>query len=289
MNGVALAMTPRNERILDLCGDHDSATIAATIYREMGLYLTANAVNCVIDRAKKAEDPRALARKSRRGRRSSSPWNSKRPAARRSHTKRLTEERNAVAGDLWPADKPLPSTSLLFINAMMSNCRFPLRGSGLGLIVCGAVVAEKSSYCPACRARTILRDEGGRTPAAADIRTSETLRSYVPPDAPRAPARVEKPVPVARPRRILAKASKQPRVGIDGLDLALQPPLPIRQPRRQRVLVPKPPQRTFFDRGQCDLFQPGVCAGYVDRGFSDWGGRAWMTANACRQGTSSPV
>jgi hypothetical protein len=64
MNGVALAMTPRNERILDLCGDHDSATIAATIYREMGLYLTANAVNCVIDRAKKAEDPRALARKS---------------------------------------------------------------------------------------------------------------------------------------------------------------------------------------------------------------------------------
>lgn len=288
MNGVALAMTPRNQRILDLCGDHDSATIAATIYREMGLYLTANAVNCVIDRAKKAEDPRALARKSRRGRRSSSPWNSARSARRKKLAGLAPVKRDSVSADLWPADQPLPQTALLFINTKASNCRFPLRGSGLGLIVCGAVVAEKSSYCPDCRARTILRDEGGRTPAAADIQTSETLRSYVRPDAPRAPARAEKPVPVARPRRILAKASKRPPVGIDGLDLALQPPLPIRQPRRQRVLVPKPPQRTFFDRGQRDLFEPGICAGYVDRGFSDWGGRAWMTASACRPGTSSP-
>lgn len=288
MAAAAPKTTDRNELILDLCCEHDSATIAARVYRELGAYLTPNAVNCVIDRAKRAKDPRALARKSRRGRRSSSPWN-------RPRKKSDGPPKPVLAVDL-PEVEVLPPTALLFINTFAKNCKFPLRGSGIGLIVCGADVAEKSSYCPECRKRTILQDEGSRAPAAAGIPNDRTLRSNEDRAVPRAQPRVEQrvAVPAGRPKRekpvTAARTRGRPKVraGIDGVDLAGLPPLPVRMRRGPRVLEPKPPQRTFFDRGQLDLFGPATCAGYIDRGFRDYGGRTWLTASAFRQATSSP-
>lgn len=254
MASAALAKTPRNEMILDLCGANDAATIAATVYRSLGLYLTPNAVNCVIDRAKRAKDPRALARKSRRGARSSSPWNRPRKKAAAEPPKRLLSD--------LPEVETLPATARLFINTMQSNCKFPLRGSGIGLIVCGADVAEKSSYCPTCRERTILRDEGGRTPAASAVPNDQTLRSNDQPAVPRGKPRVEEPVSIsAAPPTKPAKRARPPRlrkprifVGIDGVDLSGLDHLPIRLPNRPRVRVLPPRFRTFFDHGQLDLF-----------------------------------
>ena len=40
MAGSLLAKTPRNKLILTLCGVNDAATIATTVYRQMGAYET---------------------------------------------------------------------------------------------------------------------------------------------------------------------------------------------------------------------------------------------------------
>jgi hypothetical protein len=257
MAGSSLAKTPRNELILDLCGQHDAATIATTVYRQLGAYLTPNAVNLVIDRAKKAGDARALARPSRRGRRSSSPWVRKparKPRAASAPQPVITERPEV---DFLPAPAPLPATAVKLLNAFNNQCRFPLRGSGIGLIVCGAAVAPKSSYCPDCRVRTIFREEGGRTPAVAVSSRDRTKPHDIRPAAC-APAREQRPLApaVTKPRR--ARRSSGPRVGLDGVDLSGLPPLPVRhrggaRTRVRRVLI-RVGSPTCFDPGQLDLF-----------------------------------
>ncbi len=257
MAGSSLAKTPRNELVLDLCGKHDAATIATMVYRQMGAYLTPNAVNLVIDRAKKAGDARALARPSRRGRHSSSPWVRKPVKKHRapSAPRPIVAERPEF--DFLPAPAPLPATAVEFINAFNNQCRFPLRGSGIGLIVCGAAVAPKSSYCPDCRARTIFREEGGRTPAAA-VSSRDRTKPHDTRPATCAPAREQLPLApaVTKPRR--ARRPTGPSVGLDGVDLSGLPPLPVRgrgraRARVRRVLI-RVGSPTCFDPGQLDLF-----------------------------------
>ena len=137
------------------------AEIARAVHQRLGEYITPNAVNIVITRAKTAGDRRVLGKKSRRGRKGTSPFNNWMPVGRTPRSKPRTPvpttSNDNVATDIH-YDGDLPQTARLLLNTSKNHCKFPLRGSGLSLIVCaGRVTDKRSSYCPACRERAYLK------------------------------------------------------------------------------------------------------------------------------------
>lgn len=149
----------RNELILE--NAHlTHAQISKMVHEALGEYVTPNAVNIVITRAKSAGDRRVLGKKSRRGRKGASPFNNWVPAGRSPTSKprpptQPTSNDNAVT-DIHH-DGELPETARLLFNTKKSHCRFPLRGERLALIVCGADVGGRGPYCPICRERAYIR------------------------------------------------------------------------------------------------------------------------------------
>jgi hypothetical protein len=148
----------RNELILQ--NAHlTHAEIARLVHSTTGQYVTPNAVNIVITRAKSAGDRRVLGRKSRRGRKGASPFNNwmpvgRAPASRPRPPPPSTSYDNAVT-DIRA--EPLPRTARLLLNTTKNHCKFPLRDSGISLIVCAADVGGRGPYCPICRERAFIR------------------------------------------------------------------------------------------------------------------------------------
>lgn len=152
----------RNELILQ--NAHlTHAEIARLVHSETGLYVTPNAVNIVITRAKTAGDRRVLGKKSRRGRKGASPFNNWTPTGASPKTKPSPLSQPRASNENEKRDiaaSALPPTAQLLFNIKGNRCRFPLRGERLNLIVCGAVVGGKGPYCPGCRDRAYLPRSG---------------------------------------------------------------------------------------------------------------------------------
>jgi hypothetical protein len=135
------------------------AQISKMVHERLGVYVTPNAVNIVITRAKSAGDRRVLGKKSRRGRKGASPFNTWIPAGRspmsRPRTTQQPTSNDNVVTDI--RSDTLPDTARLLLNTTQNHCKFPLRDSGIGLIVCSADVGGRGPYCPSCRERAYLR------------------------------------------------------------------------------------------------------------------------------------
>jgi hypothetical protein len=152
----------RDELILNNAGDMNRRDLARLVFDTTGEYVTENAVNIVMVRARNAGDPRVPRRKSKRGTKSDSPFN-KGPFAREGKVLPFrvpqppVENEGKLLHEAMETNGALPSTSRLFINTKARHCRFPLRGSGIELIVCGANVDSRPPYCPVCRDRAYLK------------------------------------------------------------------------------------------------------------------------------------
>lgn len=166
---TAPSLVSRNEFILEN-SDLSHAEIADRLYKATGQYATPNAVNLVITRAKTAGDPRVQRKATRRGTKGQSPFNKVAVVydARRGfhqapslHSRQggiSTEcaEQKAAHVERSLVGEAIPATALRLIDTKSSHCKFPLQGSGISLVVCGADVGGFAPYCPACREKAYL-------------------------------------------------------------------------------------------------------------------------------------
>jgi hypothetical protein len=161
MPALSAAEADRNDFILDNCAHMDVEQLSQELWRRFKIEASSSAINSILYRARRAQDPRVLRRRDRRGGRGSSPFKFKlcgTPARKSTST--------AQPGMTLAADTPLvdlPSTARLLFEAnpprgLQRFCKYPLHGTGIGLIVCGSPdVTDKESYCPACREVSILK------------------------------------------------------------------------------------------------------------------------------------
>lgn len=161
MGASASPKAARNELILDNAGEMSCDDLSRLVYQRTGEWVSSNSVNIVIVRARNAGDPRVPRRKSRRGTKGNSPFN-KQTFAREGKVLPFRgpqppeEKEGKLLHEQMEADG-LPDTARLLIKTKNRHCRFPLRGSGISLIVCGdRITDEKSSYCSECRKRAYV-------------------------------------------------------------------------------------------------------------------------------------
>ena len=156
MTALAYARKRRTEFILDHCHDLDAYTLTQELWRRFKDDVSTNAVNSIIYRAKKAGDRRVSKRPGSKG------WNRDRtPFNRAIGAKKRTGGSKPglpMIADLAETDLPYTARLLIDANTKQKNCKYPLRGSGIGLIVCGADTGGRPPYCPTCRAKTVLAE-----------------------------------------------------------------------------------------------------------------------------------
>ena len=152
----------RNELILS--NAHlTHADISRLVFHSLGEYVTPNAVNIVITRAKTAGDTRVARKTNRRGRKSASTFNDWVPTRRnpKSRPRQRAQALPPASNENLSTDihtEVLPPTARPFLKAKDGHCRFPLRGAGISMIVCGdKITSQDTSYCEACRRRAYLQ------------------------------------------------------------------------------------------------------------------------------------
>lgn len=183
----APAKTPRNELILSNA-NLSVEEIRIIVWRELKIEVTANGINGILHRGKKTGDARARKRDRRwaRGRSGNSGFNGA-PSKRR---------KPGEIGTLpVPDDLPLellPKSARLLMNADIgtNKCRWPLRGRGIGLIVCGADTGEhpdprrRHSYCEQHRAIAYEKEDDSKAaqpamPAPAVVKRTEPAERHM--------------------------------------------------------------------------------------------------------------